>query len=73
VRRWHVPLGGREPYDPDEIDAFFIVTESGEFFFIPVVAVAGRISIAVDCYRRYSVGTMGELFRADGVGGARAG
>jgi len=65
--------GGREPYDPDEIDAFFVMTGSGELFLIPVVAVAGRISIAVDCYRQYSVGAIGDLFRADDVGGARAG
>jgi len=53
--------------------AFFVMTGSGELFLIPVVPVAGRIGIAVDCYRQYSVGAIGDLFRADDVDGARAG
>jgi hypothetical protein len=56
--------GGREPYDHDDVDAFFIINAAGECFIIPISQIAGRISIVLDHYRTYCVGSMDDLFHA---------
>lgn len=56
--------GGRESYDHDEVDAFFIINAVGECFLIPIAQIAGRISIVLDHYRRYYVGCIDDLFHA---------
>lgn len=53
---------GREPYDHDEVDDFLIINGAGEFFLIPLSVIAGRISIVLDHYRTYRIGTIGDLF-----------
>jgi hypothetical protein len=51
---WDVSLsttsGGRRTYDPDDIDAFFVIDGDLEFYLIPVAAVGGRYSITLSRY-----------------------
>lgn len=54
--------GGREPYNHDEIDDFFIVNADGECYLIPIASIAGRISILLDHYPEYRIGSFGQLF-----------
>lgn len=49
------------PYDPDEIDLFFIVDGDLNLYLIPIQAVAGRTSIVVRAYQQYIVGNVTEM------------
>lgn len=54
---WHVQIStsGRvkTPYDPDDIDDFFIIDGDFNFFLIPIEAVAGRQAIHLSAYNQY--------------------
>lgn len=56
----------RVPYDPDDLDYFFIIDGDGRIYFIPSDVVAGRIVISVGAYQEYLVG------HASGLIGTRA-
>lgn len=58
------------PYDPDEIDLFFIVDGDLSLYLIPSRDIAGRTSILVRAYQRYIVGNVREM--TGGGGTARA-
>lgn len=49
------------PYDPDEIDLFFIVDGDLNMYLIPSRDIAGRTSILVRAYQRYLVGNVKEM------------
>lgn len=69
--RWYVRIGRRPysldksasmmPYDPEEIDFFFIVTAGGALYLLPTRAVAGRIGLHIDNYSEYRVGDASSL------------
>ncbi len=54
--------GGVAPYDPDEVDYFFIVDGEGSLFLIPVSVVAGMVSVETSGYSDYRVGDASSLF-----------
>jgi hypothetical protein len=56
--------GGLVPYDPDELDFFFIVSGEGRLFLIPMSVVAGKVSIETSAYSQYRVGDAASLFEA---------
>jgi hypothetical protein len=51
------------PYDPDDIDLFFIVLGDGSLYVIPSSVLAGRTSIYADTYAPYRVGDASSLLR----------
>jgi hypothetical protein len=71
---WRVGLGQRPyvldktarriPYDPDEVDDFFIVDGDGVLYLVPSSVVAGRTAIHVGPYRAYRVGDASSLLQA---------
>lgn len=54
-------LGVRIPYDPEDIDLFAVITGDGDFFLIPIGAVAGFTSIYLSAYEDYKVGDVSSL------------
>jgi hypothetical protein len=70
---WDVGIGRRPyvldktarkmPYDPDDIDLFFILLGDGSIYLIPSSVLAGRIRIYVDTYAPYRVGDASSLMR----------
>jgi hypothetical protein len=63
---WKVYLstarGERKTYDPDEIDAFFVIDGDLTYYLIPVSVVGGLQAIHVDSYAQYRVGSAGSVF-----------
>lgn len=53
---------GIVPYDPDELDLFFVIDGDGIVYLIPVQAVAGRPVIAIRKYDVFRVGDASSLF-----------
>jgi hypothetical protein len=51
------------PYDPDDIDLFFIVLGDGGMYVIPSSVLAGRIRIYAETYAPYRVGDASGLLR----------
>jgi hypothetical protein len=49
------------PYDPDDIDLFFIIDGDLNIYLIPSRDIAGRTSIVVRAYQRYLVGNAKEM------------
>lgn len=49
------------PYDPDEIDMFFVVDGDLTMYVIPMLAVAGRRRILLRAYKKYIVGNAAGL------------
>ena len=43
----------RRPYDPDEIDQFFVIDGDLEYYLIPVAAVGGLMVIQLSAYESY--------------------
>jgi hypothetical protein len=76
--RWEVGIGRRPyvldktaakmPYDPDDIDLFFVVLGDGSLYLIPSSVLAGRVRVYVDTYTAYRVGDAASL-----LGGAPGG
>lgn len=54
-------LGPLSPYDPADIDFFFIVDGDLEMYLIPASVIAGRVSILLTAYKDYAVGGAGAL------------
>ncbi|HET6299207.1 MAG TPA: group I intron-associated PD-(D/E)XK endonuclease [Kribbella sp.] len=52
---------GKAPYDPEELDIFFIVDGLGRIFVIPSRVLAGRVAITIDSYAEYCVGDASSL------------
>lgn len=52
------------PYDPDEIDVFFVVDGDLTMYVIPMTAVGGRTSILLRAYKKYIVGNAVGLWDA---------
>jgi hypothetical protein len=52
------------PYDPSDVDLFFIVDGDLTMYVIPMLAVAGRISILLRTYKKYIVGNAAGLWAA---------
>jgi hypothetical protein len=55
------------PYDPDDIDLFFIVLGDGSLYVVPSSVLAGRTSIYADTYAPYRVGDASSLLRGASV------
>ncbi|MEU4191518.1 group I intron-associated PD-(D/E)XK endonuclease [Kribbella sp. NPDC026611] len=63
---WGVEIGRRPyvldksaskmPYDPDDIDLFFVVLGNGAMYVIPSSVLGGRVRIYADTYAPYLVG-----------------
>lgn len=74
---WRVGVGRRPyvldksatkmPYDPDDIDLFFIVLGDGSLYLIPSSVLAGRTSIYADTYTPHRVGDASSLLRGASV------
>ena len=62
--------GPRLPYDPDDIDYFFIVDGDLAMHLIPSQVVAGRVALGLQTYKRYIVGNAAGLLGADAAGTA---
>ena len=70
---WGVEIGRRPyvldksaskmPYDPDDIDLFFIVLGDGSMYVIPSSVLAGRVRIYAETYAPYRVGDESGLLR----------
>ncbi|WP_141860499.1 group I intron-associated PD-(D/E)XK endonuclease [Kribbella jejuensis] len=68
---WEVGIGRRPyvldksaskmPYDPDTIDAFFILLGDGGIYVIPSSVLAGRVRISAESYTPYRVGDASSL------------
>ncbi|GAA3114926.1 hypothetical protein JOF29_003781 [Kribbella aluminosa] len=79
---WEVGIGRRPyvldksatkmPYDPDDIDLFFIVLGNGSMYLIPSGVLAGRIRIYVDTYASYRVADASGLVRDGASAGTDA-
>lgn len=54
----------RQPYDPDELDYFFIIDGDLSIYLIPSQVVAGKTTISVGAYRQFRVGDASSLFGA---------
>lgn len=52
----------RVPYDPDELDYFFIIDGDLDLYLIPSDVVAGMTAISVGAYKPYLVGEASSLF-----------
>jgi hypothetical protein len=69
--KWQVGIGHRpyaldksaskDPYDPDEVDLFVIVTGDGGLYVIPIEAVAGYTAIYLSSYEEYRVGDVSSM------------
>lgn len=63
-RSWTVWLSttgrARRPYDPDEVDQFFVIDGDLEYYLIPLAVVGGFMSIQVSAYRAYRLPQLGE-------------
>jgi PD-(D/E)XK endonuclease len=53
--------GPRLPYDPDDIDYFFVVDGDMTMHLIPSRVVAGRVALGLQTYRAYVVGNASGL------------
>jgi hypothetical protein len=67
VRVGHRPYvqdksASRIPYDPDDVDYFFLIDGDGALYFIPSTALAGKTTINVGAYSQYRVGDASSLF-----------
>ncbi|MCL2731568.1 MAG: hypothetical protein FWE15_16260, partial [Actinomycetia bacterium] len=49
------------PYDPDEIDLFFIIDGDLTMYLIPVRDIAGKTSLLLRAYQGYIVGNVREM------------
>jgi hypothetical protein len=49
------------PYDPDEVDTFFVVDGDLTMYVIPMRAVGGRMHILLRAYKKYIVGNAAGL------------
>lgn len=54
--------GNVAPYDPDEIDYFFIVDGEGALYLVPMSVLAGKIAIDTRAYQQYRLGDASSLF-----------
>lgn len=85
---WQVTVGRRPyaagtiarlvPYDPSEIDFFFIIDGDFTMYLIPSRVIAGRVQLLLRAYKAYVVGNAGGLLalpraRAGGVASAAEG
>jgi hypothetical protein len=64
VSRRPYSVGNRErrvPYDPEQIDLFFIVDGDLNIYLIPSRVIAGRIGILLRTYKRFIVGNAAGL------------
>ena len=64
VSRRPYSIGNRTsaiPYDPDEIDLFFVVDGDLTMYVIPMLAVGGRMHILLRAYKKYIVGNAAGL------------
>lgn len=69
--RWQAKIGrrpyaldktaGRAPYDPDDLDLFFIVDGAGGLYLLPSQVIAGRLEVVIDNYAEYRVGDVSSL------------
>jgi len=69
--KWRVGVGrrpysldktsGKAPYDPDELDYFFVVSGDGMLYLIPTSVIAGMVDISLIAYQRYLVGNVSTL------------
>jgi hypothetical protein len=68
--RWQVGIGRnaspssgerKVPYDPDDIDTFFIVRGDGPLYLIPMQTVAGCVAIDLEPYAEFIVGDIAGL------------
>jgi hypothetical protein len=50
------------PYDPDDVDYFFLIDGDGALYFIPSAALAGKTTVNVGAYSQYRVGDASSLF-----------
>ena len=68
--RAHGPLKGEcTPYDPDDVDSFFIVDGDLDVYLIPLAAVAGRGRLGLGAWRRFRQGSArGLVAGGSGVG-----
>ncbi len=56
---WLSTTGGRRrPYDPHEIDKFFIIDANLDFYLIPMVAVGGLMAIQLSAYQDFLLARM---------------
>lgn len=55
------------PYDPDEIDLFFIVDGDLNMYLIPSPVIAGRTSVLLRAYEDYVVGNVKEMLGGGGT------
>jgi hypothetical protein len=46
----------RTPYDPDEIDFYFVIDGELNYYLIPVAAVGGLMAIRLSAYQDYRLG-----------------
>lgn len=73
---WSVEIGrrpyvldksaGKMPYDPDDIDLFFIVLGDGSIYLMPSSVLGGRVRIYAETYAPYRVGDASSLLAAGG-------
>jgi hypothetical protein len=69
--RWQVKVGrrpysldktaGRQPYDPDALDFFFVVDGAGGLYLVPSQVLAGRLEVTIGNYSEYRVGDVPSL------------
>jgi hypothetical protein len=52
----------RQPYDPDDLDYYFIIDGDHDLYLIPSKAVAGKKTICVGRYKTFRVGTASALY-----------
>ena len=60
----HSKKGRLLAYDPEKIDLFFIIDGDMTLYLIPSRAIAGRVSILLRTYRKYTVGHARGLLEA---------
>ena len=51
------------PYDPDDLDLFFIVLGDGGIYVIPSSTLAGMVRIYAETYASYRVGDASSLMK----------
>jgi PD-(D/E)XK endonuclease len=52
------------PYNPEDVDLFFIVDGDLTMYVIPMIAIAGRMRILLRTYKKYIVGNAAGLWAA---------
>jgi hypothetical protein len=52
------------PYNPEDVDLFFIVDGDLTMYVIPMIAIAGRMRILLRSYKKYIVGNAAGLWAA---------